>query len=875
MSLKNDLAVWLSIVTLSCGLSDRGAAEPMNWPCAGRCFDAAWIANRGWAYFVKGHQFWRYDIVANRVDHGHMGDAILKVQDSVFPRPMRWPGLPQSWSTGINAALNGGDGKVYLFKGRDYVRLDIATAKIDAGPLPIANQWPGLPAAWTAGFDVAVNWGNGKLIFIKGREALGYDLATGKAGAPRPLGEILRGLPEAWSGVIDTAVNWGNGKAYIFKGNQYVRYDIAGDKVDDIPQPVARNWPGLMRLIDWSYGPLDKVPERLKAPDHVISTGQDATGRPLTLCAAKVGDAIYPGKIAGNGRGCIYADGQRELGADVFAVAATHLRLEWTGKTTAPDRLVPVGNAPNRRPYYLCRGRFADAIHPGRIEDLSGGCTITHEGRSHVLKDNFEVAVAPTPVNFPHLPHLVRLLSPLPGSERFKEVCYAEINPAFRGRARLGQYPRDLPDLKTTFQTIGRNVCLILYKSPREVPKYTRKLELIIMDPPGGETGLGDVNTRDGHCIMRFDPRWLFPAESVSLPDAVMVFYHETAHCAQYGNGVGGLARAFLEAHADHVRWVKVWGNRVTSSGGALKDGYEVVAYFMEWLDRRHPEFVYKYNMALSGSSKSADEIIRQLTGKPMDALWREYQSFVAATLGWPESQLRWPPPTADGARHPASPATAPATAPSANGIRVVSGTYGGNCKARLTGGTGGTTNKTAHLKAECEGKDACEYDIFFELIGDPAPGCSKDYVAVWQCPGGSGGIARAEAEAGMGSKVVLSCKRANGAGPPGGTAMAPATMPPAKGIRVVSGTYGGNCKARLTGGAGGKPDKTAHLKAECEGKDVCEYSVRHDLIGDPAAGCSKDYVAVWQCPGGGRGGTARAEPEAGLGSKVVLSCDR
>src|SRR5438309_1933843 len=32
MSLTNGLAAWLLIVTLACGLSDRGAAEPMNWP---------------------------------------------------------------------------------------------------------------------------------------------------------------------------------------------------------------------------------------------------------------------------------------------------------------------------------------------------------------------------------------------------------------------------------------------------------------------------------------------------------------------------------------------------------------------------------------------------------------------------------------------------------------------------------------------------------------------------------------------------------------------------------------------------------------------------------------------------------------------------
>src|SRR5579859_2879367 len=131
MSLKKGLVGWLSIAALSCGLPDRSAAEPMNWPCPGRCFDAAWIWNKGRAYFAQGDQYWRYDVVANRVDRGDWGDSELKVGSFVFPRPMRLWYLPQSWSNRINAALNGGDGKVYYFKGREYIRLDIATEKID------------------------------------------------------------------------------------------------------------------------------------------------------------------------------------------------------------------------------------------------------------------------------------------------------------------------------------------------------------------------------------------------------------------------------------------------------------------------------------------------------------------------------------------------------------------------------------------------------------------------------------------------------------------------------------------------------------------------------------------------------------------------
>ena len=71
----------------------------------------------------------------------------------------------------------------------------------------------GTAARVSAGFSAAINWDNGSVTFIKGREGLTYDLATNKAGDPRPIADTLHGLPEAWSGGIDTAVNFGDGSA--------------------------------------------------------------------------------------------------------------------------------------------------------------------------------------------------------------------------------------------------------------------------------------------------------------------------------------------------------------------------------------------------------------------------------------------------------------------------------------------------------------------------------------------------------------------------------------------------------------------------------------------------------------------------------------
>ena len=48
----------------------------------------------------------------------------------------------------IDAAVNWGNGKAYLFRGDKYVRYDIFTDRVDPGyPLPIAGYWPGMAEA--------------------------------------------------------------------------------------------------------------------------------------------------------------------------------------------------------------------------------------------------------------------------------------------------------------------------------------------------------------------------------------------------------------------------------------------------------------------------------------------------------------------------------------------------------------------------------------------------------------------------------------------------------------------------------------------------------------------------------------------------------
>ena len=108
----------------------------------------------------------------------------------------------------------------------------------------------------------------------------------------------------------------------------------------------------------------------------------------------------------------------------------------------------------------------------------------------------------------------------------------------------------------------------------------------------------------------------------------------------------------------------------------------------------------------------------------------------------------------------------------------------------------------------------------------------------------------------------------ASGRGPCTGTAQdLRAAPPPQTGISVVAGTYGGNCGAS-------HGNVTGALASACNTTlGHCDYIVDYTIIGDPAPGCAKDYVAEWTCNGQSLVQQATASPEAGFRKPVILSC--
>jgi hypothetical protein len=93
------------------------------------------------------------------------------------------------------------------------------------------------------------------------------------------------------------------------------------------------------------------------------------------------------------------------------------------------------------------------------------------------------------------------------------------------------------------------------------------------------------------------------------------------------------------------------------------------------------------------------------------------------------------------------------ATAPIGKGISVVSATYGGNCGA-LFG------NVTHPLRKSCDGKLYCDYAVKVEILGDPAPGCEKNFAIEYECVAHNTRLTKfIGGEAGLGSYLDLSCR--------------------------------------------------------------------------------------------------------------------
>lgn len=187
-------------------------------------------------YFFSGTEYSRFDHPADSVDLRY------PLTISTF-----WNGLFPS----VDAALNWGNGKVYFFSGSQYSRFDARLDRVEPGyPRAIAGAWTdAATSAFDTGIDAAVNWGNGKAYLFKGDQYIRHDIVSDNLdpGYPKRIGPNWGNVAGTiFERDLDAAINWGNGKVYWFKGTQYGRIDVATKSLDPgYPRPIAGNWPGV------------------------------------------------------------------------------------------------------------------------------------------------------------------------------------------------------------------------------------------------------------------------------------------------------------------------------------------------------------------------------------------------------------------------------------------------------------------------------------------------------------------------------------------------------------------------------------------------------------------------------------------------------
>jgi hypothetical protein len=197
------------------------------------------------AYFFKRGSYARYE--RNPAQEG---------VEPGYPKPIAgaWPGVAERLPNGIDSAVVWPNGRAYFFSGDSYVAYALdPEGAIDGYPQYIAQGWPGWPESWADGIDAALVWDANTAYFFKGTEYLRYNIPDDHVdpGYPRLIAGAWPGLAEAFPEGIDSAIDWGNGYMYFFWDGSYVRYrkDPTQEGVEaGYPKPINESWPGLNQL---------------------------------------------------------------------------------------------------------------------------------------------------------------------------------------------------------------------------------------------------------------------------------------------------------------------------------------------------------------------------------------------------------------------------------------------------------------------------------------------------------------------------------------------------------------------------------------------------------------------------------------------------
>jgi hypothetical protein len=241
----NPQTIELEVAGIWTLLKDRQKAEALS--------DAYWAANvfeglnaafsvDKTVYFIRGTKYFSYHIERDESDKPRLLSE-------------RWIDLETFGLERIDAAFSGpylqfasGEDlrrKVHIFYRDTYARIDMDTDRIDFGPVPFSEAWPGLDFPR---IDTAFALGRDTVYFFCGKNYVRFNTLKNRVedGYPQP-------IRKRWKGVtfdrLDAAIYWADGKVYFFRDDQYIRYDTVTFEADaGYPKAILGDY-----VQDWRF----------------------------------------------------------------------------------------------------------------------------------------------------------------------------------------------------------------------------------------------------------------------------------------------------------------------------------------------------------------------------------------------------------------------------------------------------------------------------------------------------------------------------------------------------------------------------------------------------------------------------------------------
>ncbi|MCB0850618.1 MAG: hypothetical protein KDD63_00125, partial [Bacteroidetes bacterium] len=203
--------------------------------------DAALVNDDGQVFLFSGDQYIRY----SEENYEYVDDGYPKTIANGLAEEVGMSDIPVEFHYDLDAIFRGKDGNYYLFKDQSFYKTNSEEA------LPVSTSWgkgnnPFMSNPEDQSVDAAFIAPDGKLYVFKGSQYVRYchlEQEYVDEGFPLPIKDNWGDMPTDYETAIDAAFVFG-GKTYFVKGEEYIRYSNRDyTYIDSIyPQKFPYRW---------------------------------------------------------------------------------------------------------------------------------------------------------------------------------------------------------------------------------------------------------------------------------------------------------------------------------------------------------------------------------------------------------------------------------------------------------------------------------------------------------------------------------------------------------------------------------------------------------------------------------------------------------